>query len=264
MESPAAASPTPPRQSSNAKQDILSAFNTSQPISHPSTPSPAQPQQQAKATPPPPADPFASLVSGSRGGSPFPAAAQNQQPTQPSSSLLDLGGATPSPQPPNAPTAPPSKGPEDDEWDFASSLPQSSALPSTNKLQVLNSSLCIEFVARRHPTNPRQVNIVAHFSNATAQTINDLHFQVAVEKVTARPILVATNSNRDQTYTLQLRPQSGREVPPLQQNGVQQEMLLDGIEPGNGNSVKIRFKVSYKAGTEAKEEQGMVPPLGIS
>lgn len=67
-----------------------------------------------------------------------------------------------------------------------------------------------------------------------------------------------------QAYTLQLRPQSGREMPPLQQNGVQQEMLLDGIDAGKGSSVKIRFKVSYRTGTEAKEEQGMVPPLGIS
>lgn len=66
-----------------------------------------------------------------------------------------------------------------------------------------------------------------------------------------------------QAYTLQLRPQSGREIAGLQQNGVQQEMLLEGIETGKGNSVKIRFKVSYRIGAEAKEEQGMVPPLGI-
>jgi hypothetical protein len=41
-------------------------------------------------------------------------------------------------------------------------------------------------------------------------------------------------------------------------------MLMDGIDAGKGNSVKIRFKVSYKLGDEAREEQGMVPPLGIS
>lgn len=41
-------------------------------------------------------------------------------------------------------------------------------------------------------------------------------------------------------------------------------MQLDGIDPGKGNSVKIRFKVSYQLGGESKEEQGMVPPLGIS
>lgn len=43
-----------------------------------------------------------------------------------------------------------------------------------------------------------------------------------------------------------------------------QAMVLDGIDSGKGNSVKIRFKVSYKLGAEAREEQGMVPPLGIA
>lgn len=62
---------------------------------------------------------------------------------------------------------------------------------------------------------------------------------------------------------LQLRPQSGRDIAPQQQNGVQQEMLIDGIDVGKGNSVKIRFKVSYQLGSEAHEEHGMVPPLGI-
>lgn len=41
-------------------------------------------------------------------------------------------------------------------------------------------------------------------------------------------------------------------------------MLIDGVDAGKGNSVKIRFKVSYKLGGEAREEQGMVPPLGIA
>lgn len=40
-------------------------------------------------------------------------------------------------------------------------------------------------------------------------------------------------------------------------------MLIDGIDVGKGNSVKIRFKVSYQLGSEAHEEHGMVPPLGI-
>jgi ADP-ribosylation factor-binding protein GGA len=50
----------------------------------------------------------------------------------------------------------------------------------------------------------------------------------------------------------------------MQQNGVQQDMLLDGIDAGKGNSVKLRFRVSYKVGASAHEEQGMVPSLGIS
>jgi hypothetical protein len=115
-------------------------------------------------------------------------------------------------------------------------------------VQVLSSSLKVEFVARRHPQQQRQIHIVARFSNGTSQALNDLHFQVAVEKA----------------YTLHLRPQSGREIAPLQTNGVQQEMLIDGIDLGKGNSVKIRFRVSYRIGNESKEEQGMVPALGIA
>lgn len=61
-----------------------------------------------------------------------------------------------------------------------------------------------------------------------------------------------------------MRPQSGRDVGPNQTNGVQQEMLVDGVETGKGNSIKMRFKVSYRMGNERKEEQGMVPALGIA
>jgi hypothetical protein len=50
-------------------------------------------------------------------------------------------------------------------------------------VQVLNSSLKVEFLARRHPQQQRQIHLVASFSNATSQPLNDLHFQVAVEKV---------------------------------------------------------------------------------
>lgn len=41
-------------------------------------------------------------------------------------------------------------------------------------------------------------------------------------------------------------------------------MAIDGVPPGKGNSIKIRFKVSYRIGGVLKEDQGMVPPLGIS
>ncbi|KAL4860922.1 hypothetical protein BDV12DRAFT_208654 [Aspergillus spectabilis] len=229
-------------QTSNAfpqNIDILGSLSSPQPPSKSSTPVPGFPQPpNVTATPPPPAaDPFASLVSASpRHPSPLLSSSSASPRPPASSSLLDLGGAESK-----------SKA-EDDEWDFASSLPQSSSLPSTNRVQVLNSLLKVEFIARRHSQQQRQVHIVASFSNATNQAINDLHFQVAVEKA----------------YTLHLRPQSGRDIAPLQNNGVQQEMLIDGIDLGKGNSVKIRFRVSYRLNNETKEEQGMVPALGIA
>lgn len=51
---------------------------------------------------------------------------------------------------------------------------------------------------------------------------------------------------------------------PKQANGVQQEMMMDGVDAGKGNSLRMRFRVSYQVGSERKEEQGMVPPLGIA
>ncbi|KAJ5328209.1 hypothetical protein N7452_008599 [Penicillium brevicompactum] len=237
--------PAPQQQAPAAfkpNYDILASLGNSRPASQSPTPvMGAPPQAQSTATPPP-ADPFASLVSASPRASSSPFQPPQSRPSPGSSSLLDLvGGPAPAPQPQAAPA-------EDDEWDFASSLPASNALPSTNKIQVLNSQLRVDFAARRVPNQPRQIHVVAIFSNNTTQPIGELHFQVAVEK----------------SYTLQLRPQSGRDVAPQQQNGVQQEMLMDGIDVGKGNSVKIRFKVSYKLGGEAREEQGMVPALGIA
>jgi hypothetical protein len=36
------------------------------------------------------------------------------------------------------------------------------------------------------PNQPRQIHVVAVFSNPTSQPIGELHFQVAVEKVSQR------------------------------------------------------------------------------
>ncbi|PYH99251.1 VHS-domain-containing protein [Aspergillus ellipticus CBS 707.79] len=254
----ATSSATPPMPQApagfKANYDILSSLgNPSQPPSQSSTPIPsARPQSTtttnittSTATPPPPAvDPFASLVSASpRHASPLPSGGSSTG-LAASGSLLDLMGSGPA-QPVSSGKG---KAAEEDEWDFASSLPESNVLPSSNRVSVLNSALRIEFVARRHPQQAQQIHVVALFSNGTSQPLNELHFQVAVEKA----------------YTLQLRPQSGRDIAPLQTNGVQQEMLVDGVAGGKGNSIKIRFRVSYRVGNERKEEQGMVPPLGIA
>ncbi|PYI35117.1 VHS domain protein [Aspergillus indologenus CBS 114.80] len=244
------ATPPMPQASTSFRPnyDIFSSMNTSQPPSQSSTPAPGgRPQSiissPATATPPPALDPFASLVSaGSRQASPLPSGkASSSQP--PAGSLLDLMGSEPAP-PANSQV----RAREEDEWNFASSLPESNALPSMNRVQVLNSTLRIEFMARRHPQQTQQIHVVALFSNSSNQPLSELHFQVAVEKA----------------YTLQLRPQSGRDIAPSQANGVQQEMLVDRVPVGKGNAIKMRFRVSYRVGSERKEEQGMVPSLGIA
>lgn len=173
------ASSTPPVQQAptpfKPNYDILSSLSSSRPASQVSTPvpgfsQPSQPlpqQATTAAAPPATTDPFASLVSGSsRGPSPF--------------------SPSPSQGPPSANPGRTGDRPaeaEEDEWDFTSSLPESGALPSTNKVAVLDSSLRIEFVVRRHPNQARQIHIVGMFSNRTSQPLQELHFQVAVEKV---------------------------------------------------------------------------------
>lgn len=49
-----------------------------------------------------------------------------------------------------------------------------------------------------------------------------------------------------------------------QKNGIEQEILLTGVPFGKGNSVKMRYKVSYQKDAESQEEQGNVPSLGIA
>lgn len=169
--------------------DILSSLSASQPQSQASTSVPGfsqppqtqqspqptwqqqqQPQKQQQTTTTT-ADPFAALVSaGSRGSSPFAAA------TNRTSTPMATGGA-------QTQAAAASSSTDDDEWNFTSSLPDSKALPSSNKVVVLDSSLRIEFVARRHPNQPRHIHIVGMFSNRSSQQIVEIHFQVAVSKV---------------------------------------------------------------------------------
>ncbi|GAQ44449.1 VHS domain protein [Aspergillus niger] len=256
--------------------DILSSLgSSSQPPSQSATPVPsARPQSiVATPTPPPAVDPFASLVSASpRHASPLPSGGSAAGHAAAGGSLLDLAGSGPT-----QPVGSSGKAAEEDEWNFASSLPESNTLPSTNRVSVLNSALRIEFVARRHPQQSQQIHVVALFSNGTSQPLNELHFQVAVEKVSCKvpPASLRTGHGNQRTeeeeakqfpqaYTLQLRPQSGRDIGPLQNNGVQQEMLISGVAGGKGNSIKMRYRVSYRVGSEHKEEQGMVPSLGIA
>ncbi|PWY63256.1 VHS domain protein [Aspergillus eucalypticola CBS 122712] len=249
--------------------DILSSLGSSQPPSQSATPVPsARPQSiVATPTPPPAVDPFASLVSASpRHASPLPSGGSAAGHAAAGGSLLDLAGSGPT-----QPVGSSGKAAEEDEWNFASSLPESNTLPSTNRVSVLNSALRIEFVARRHPQQSQQIHVVALFSNGTSQPLNELHFQLC--KVPSASLWTAHGNQRTeeeeakqfpQAYTLQLRPQSGRDIGPLQNNGVQQEMLISGVAGGKGNSIKMRYRVSYRVGSEHKEEQGMVPSLGIA
>lgn len=84
--------------------------------------------------------------------------------------------------------------------------------------------------------------------NQTNMPVSGLHSQIAVEKA----------------YSLQLQPQSGKDLPPNQPSAVSQNMLISNVPPGKGTAVKIRFRLSYTLGGSQQEEQGMVTSLGIA
>jgi ADP-ribosylation factor-binding protein GGA len=278
----ALASHTPPsRQSAGADYTAFSSLTGLDSASKSTSAPVQQPLRKDAHGPPASADPFASLVAaGSRSSSPLNRPAVSK-PKAMASSLLDLSEPSTS-TPTSAPAQPRTDEQSqngtvtDDEWNFASSLPENT-LPSSHRLEVHSSFIKVEFVSRR-PGGQESIQIMVRFSNNTGQAVHGLHFQVAVEKVWALflswnpwslclfvwPVWVDISLTDGQSYTLQLKPQSGRDLAPHQTNGIEQEVILNDVPNGKGNSVKMRFKVSYSLGQETKEEQGQVPPLGIS
>lgn len=71
---------------------------------------------------------------------------------------------------------------------------------------------------------------------------------------------------RKQGYELQLKPQTGRDLAPKQSRGVTQ--MVDVYHAGNKaakvESVKMRWRATYKVGGEAKNEMGEVPEFSIA
>ena len=51
---------------------------------------------------------------------------------------------------------------------------------------------------------------------------------------------------------------------PKQQDGIRQNVIVDGVPNGKGSTVKMRYKVSYQVDGQALEERGDVPSLGIA
>ena len=226
---------------SKPNYDAFAALTSSLPASKPTTSTASiERHVQPAAHAPVAADPFAALVSS------------NTRPTTPSRQRNGLNATVPGPssllglaQDPSLPAQQTSTN-VDDEWNFTSALPESSQ-PTSNSLEVHVSSIKIEFTATR-ATGQHQIQIVSRFSNQTMQTMSGLHFQVAVEKA----------------FSLQLRPQTGRDLSPGQKHGIQQIILLSGVPLGKASSVKMRFKVSYQLDGQPHEEQGTVPSLGIA
>jgi len=234
-------------QAPKPNYDAFASLSSSLPRSKPATPNPAQ-QQRQTSTSIPPTDPFAALIS-SVPRSITPLGQHNGHQPIPNS-LPPSGLANTTSNSTNTKT---STTAADDEWDFVSAPPeQSSQLPQKSTLTVHdNGKVKIVLECMRQPNQSMQpvpIFIRASFTNPTTSPISELHFQVAVEKA----------------YSLQLKPQSGKLLPPYSAKTITQELQISNVPEGKGTAVKIRFKVAYSLNGTPQEEQGMVTSLGIA
>ncbi|OCL15288.1 ADP-ribosylation factor-binding protein-like protein GGA1 [Glonium stellatum] len=192
------------------------------------------------------ADPFAALSSPApRQASPFQFQ-HSVKPTAPppsSSALLGLGSSsnlgqssTPSHSISNMATSN-----DDDEWTFASAVPDQS-----KDITISNTSVNVTFNVSRESDDV--ILIRSRISNNTPQPVTGLTFQVAVSK----------------RYSLHLEPQSSVSLAPNQANGITQVIRLHGVQRGHGSSVKMRWKAAYVVGGGRKEEHGEISSLGIA
>lgn len=130
---------------------------------------------------------FSSFSTPPQSTTPQPSTSQAPTPPAPATDpFASLGAGIPSSSSKPAVSAPATSAAEDDEWNFTSSLPTESNAPREFRSTVNDTSLRAEFLANRNPASPNAMVLFFQFSNNTAQPISELHFQLAVTKV-SRP-----------------------------------------------------------------------------
>lgn len=182
----------------------FSSVTTSHPSSRTSTPGPslisskpAQVPHTSLSPQPPQSDPFAILASppAQRASPMTNAPSSNLTRPSPSASIFNFA---PSPQPTKSSSQ--SSGPPqqsngasaDDDWDFASALPDDNTqLPPANYFTLSRTSVTISFKISRRSEGDPVVIILAEFSNNTDALITEYTFQVAikVKRITRLPII---------------------------------------------------------------------------
>lgn len=179
-----------------ATYDPFASLASSQPSTQPVTPVPTVGKQQQSASRPlPSADPFAILSNPTpRQPSPFEYQQQssNRVPSA-SPSLFDFAQSTKPQTQPNQPAlaAQQNNGTSsEEEWTFASSLPDQANLPPVNEVMVTNTAVNVVFAVSRPAGDDSSITMVVRSSNNTAQPIAEFTFQIAVPKVS---IILVTN-----------------------------------------------------------------------
>ncbi len=180
-------------QFSMENYDPFASLASSQPSSQPLAPVPTVGQQQQSTSRPPPfADPFAILSNPTpRQSSPFKYQQQSNNPVPSASpSLFDFGQPTRPQSQPNQPSLAAQQNnatSTDEEWTFASSLPEQVNLPPVNEVMVTNTAVNVVFAVSRPAGDDTSITMVVRSSNNTAQPISEFTFQIAVPKVSTAP-----------------------------------------------------------------------------
>lgn len=140
-------------------------------------PSSAFPQHTVKPSRTP--DPFAALASAPRQASPFQFQQSVKPPTSTSDTVDLLGGAIPAPLPTLSQSSAIAANDDDDEWTFASSVPDTS-----KEITITNTSINVLFNVSRETDSA--LLIKSRVSNNTPIPITALTLQVAASKVSQR------------------------------------------------------------------------------
>ncbi|KAF1843979.1 ADP-ribosylation factor-binding protein-like protein GGA1 [Cucurbitaria berberidis CBS 394.84] len=196
----------------------------------------SQPSVQPARSP----DPFAALASTPRQGSPFQYQQSVKPPHAAPASVDLLGGAISAPTS-NLAQSSSNATNDDEEWNFASSVPDTS-----KEIVVTDTDINVLFNISRETDTA--LLIQSRVSNNTPLPISGLTLQVAASK----------------GAQLQLEPQSGVILAPNQKHGITQNIWIHNVQRGTGNSVKMRWKASYSLGGQQKNQMGEIASLGVS
>ncbi|RAR09563.1 adp-ribosylation factor-binding protein gga1 [Stemphylium lycopersici] len=229
-------SQAPQKASNQAITDLFNAGpkSSQSQVASPSSSTFSPPPPQPARTP----DPFAALASTPRQASPFQYQ-QSVKPPAPASGTVDLlGGDVTAPTTNLAQST--SAANDDDEWNFASSVPDTS-----KEVTVTNTSVNILFnISRETDTS---LLIQSRISNNTPLPVSGLTLQVAASK----------------GAQLQLEPQSGVNLGPNQKFGITQTIRththLDSL--AHKQFKMVRHKKDFKGNNKFKNPaKARAPP----
>ena len=172
---PVPRSQTPQKVSNQAITDLFASGPSSTPTPPQIVSPPSSTKPNVSAQPPRSPDPFAALTSTPRQGSPFQYQQSIKAQTTGSAAVDLLGGDMTAP-PSNLAQSSMSAANDDDEWTFASSVPD-----TASETTVLNTNINVVFnVSRETDTN---LLIQSRISNNTPLPISGLTLQLAASKV---------------------------------------------------------------------------------